>query len=255
MVGVSKATDKKHKDFKKILDTQITIVQAIFNKHSYLKNTFYYIELTAGSGYYEFDGQMVTGSPLLALELMASSKYRNMNFEFHLWEKKKRHFKTLTKQIYKYPEYNNISIYLYPESCEYACKKLANIYNKKSFYGLIFVDPNGYVVDNKTYITKPIIDILKSPKFNKMDILVNLSATSVKRRKDITLEKLLNQIPKLHWLIRDCTPNDKHQYSMSLFSNWPSLPKFRKLGFYNIKSSEGIEILYNLNSTNKEKER
>lgn len=110
-------------------------------------------------------------------------------------------------------------------------------------YGLAFADPNGrddLAVDALRAIAK---------RFPYVDFVANLGAMHWKRIRSIGkpgryLHDDLAEIPKRYTLVR--RPVGAHQWAMFLFTNYSGAPQLKKLGFRDIASAEGQEILRRL---------
>lgn len=145
--------------------------------------------------------------------------------------------------------YNNISIYVHRGDHFNILKQYIKFTDHKKRLGLAYMDTNG----------KPSFDVLAElsnvPNYQKMDILMNCSATAVKRSgpnnpicRGKTLIEYLEMIDKRFFMIRE--PYGKMQWSFILATNWVNMPQFKKIGMFPITSSEGSEILKKLNNTN-----
>jgi len=91
-------------------------------------------------------------------------------------------------------------------------------------------------------------------------IYFHLSASNFKRILkssssdfDLRLTDCLNRILKKRWIVRE--PVSRHQWTFLLGSNWKKFPEFRKMGFYNLGSRKGKEILSRLIYTAEELRR
>lgn len=116
-------------------------------------------------------------------------------------------------------------------------------YIPRRAYGIAFADPNG----RDDLPIAPLRAI--GERFPKVDFVVNLSAMAWKRIRSVGkpgrfLSDDLAQIPKQFTLIR--RPVGPWQFAMFLFTNYRDAPSLKKLGFYDIGSRAGQEILRTL---------
>jgi hypothetical protein len=110
-------------------------------------------------------------------------------------------------------------------------------------FGIIYIDPN-----NHQGRFKEIESFFNHKKFNKLDILIHISATSIKRvRKHNIAQEIDNAIKNINkkcWLIR--RPYSAWQWTFLLGTNWNAFPDFDKQGFVSLDSKEGklcLEVL------------
>ena len=117
-------------------------------------------------------------------------------------------------------------------------------------FGYVYVDPN----DAKLPI-KMLTDMFSRKPFNRIDLIVNIAAASVKRMihnknyDDISLDSLL-QIKKKAWIVRE--PHAKHQWSLLVGTNWSDAPDWKKEGFYKLNTEKGGKIWEALVKTKKQ---
>ena len=113
----------------------------------------------------------------------------------------------------------------------------------------MFVDPSGDLPD---------FDILHyiAEMRPKMEILIYLPSTNVKRTYQYTEKRLtdyIESVGKKHWLIRKAIDWDQFKWTFLLGSNAPDLFKdYKGIDFYRLESRQGQNILEKLNLTEKE---
>lgn len=201
----SEATPVKQEWLGKILDFQFRLAQKVREKNG-IQKPFLYYDLNAGSGVDPRTGE--DGSPIIALRLL--NKHFPHSFVAHFYEYKPQEYEALSRRIEVSP-----NVHLHHQD-----NRTVSIVDMRSWndwsgwqLGLIYCDPNTIDVPYE-----------KLAEFNhlapRMDILINVTATSLKRTehiKGLTLEGMLNHINKKHWWIR--TPYSKWQWTMFLGMN------------------------------------
>lgn len=232
--GYGPQTARKQEDFRGLIRLHLEICQGIFTRN--LSNHHYhYIDANAGSGQYEGH----TGSPLIFLEEI---KKRSMLFDAYFLEINPSNCSALRSLVRTEPNVQVIEGDHHETLPNVALRPPPSL-------GLIYCDPNG---------TAPPFDILanlsQKPAYQKMDVLMYLSASNIKRVSNAfsrrRLKDLMAPIAKKHWLVR--TPADKHEWTFILGTNWTKFPAWHRAGFYGLDSEQGNTILEYLHCTKKE---
>jgi hypothetical protein len=115
-------------------------------------------------------------------------------------------------------------------------------------FGLIFVDPSGDLPDFECL--KYIAEMRP-----KMEILIYIASTNVKRTFQFTEKRLadyIESVGKSNWLIRKPISWDKFKWTFLLGSNTSLFKDYKSIGFYRLESHQGQRILEKLNLTEKE---
>lgn len=119
-------------------------------------------------------------------------------------------------------------------------------------FGYVYADPNDAQL--------PIVllaDLYSRKSFERVDLIVNVAAASIKRMihrgnyKDISLDSLLDRIHKKTWLVRE--PHNKQQWSLLVGTNWAGAPEWRNAGFYRLDTDKGNKIWERLSKTEKQR--
>lgn len=250
-VGVSDETLTKQRHFTSIVETHLKLTcDGIFkNKYNWVQNnTYFYYDLNAGPGVYND----IIGSPIIFLN--EARKYRHVKFYVSLFEVLPENAEMLESNIrsMNYPDNIDISI-INKDSAQYLNKYAFSSGNQQ--FGMVYSDQNGKIPPFDT-----LSKFSEGKKSSRVDIVINLSATTIKRvsnqkycTENRRLFDYLNIIDKNTWLIRK--NHGRHQWTFLIGCNWKDFPEFKEIGFRKADSIAGKRILDELNYTSKEKKQ
>jgi three-Cys-motif partner protein len=247
-VGYGDCTEKKMEDYSKIIGMHLAITQAVLKKFSHLyPQHYYYIDLTAGKGY---SPTGVKGSPIVFLEQAEKRKFA-LPYSADFIECEPKNMVELKENIEKEKRINGwVTPYINFHLGKYQ-DEIQKLFSKKSNkeFGLVFVDPSGDMPD---FNVLHFIAVMRP----KMEILIYLPSTNVKRTYQYTEKRLtdyIGSIGKKYWLIRKPISWDQFKWTFLLGSNAPSLfPDYKDIDFFQLESEKGQKILEALNLTEKE---
>jgi hypothetical protein len=124
--------------------------------------------------------------------------------------------------------------------------------------GLIYADPNAFHASD-TRLIDALFSFSQFPSTQFIDILLHIPATTYKRVRG--LEQNAHQPPLADALkrvqkstIKVSRPDDRHQWTFVLFSNYDHSSFGRKIGWHSIDSERGRLILDRISMTRKERE-
>lgn len=247
-VGYGDTTPRKLEHFSKIVAMHMAITQAVLKKNkSTFQKRYRYIELTAGKGYVPDSGEL--GSPLVFLKNAESDNFK-LPYRADFIEREAVNVSELqqTIQVEKLKNgWQGTNLFFYNDTYQSIIPSLLNQSDPNEF-GLVFVDPSGDLPNFETlsYIAK-----VRS----KMEILIYLSSTNIKRLFQYTEKKLLDYIQpieKKYWLVRNPISWDKFKWTFLLGSNSDLFKNYKKVDFFRSDSERGQEILLKLNLTEDE---
>jgi len=245
-VGISDYTIGKQDFFRKLIHMQLGIVQSILRRKKWADPSFYYFDLNAGPGIYAGqNGEIITGSPIIFLQECLSFR---IQYKAYLMERNRKNTVKLLEQVKPYLNQGDISVM----QGDHRKVMPIDLRGAKAKFGLLYTDPSGSLPPFFLLRT-----ISEYPQYAKVDFLISLSATALKRARrsptthipvEFDLKAGIEQIVgKRFWLIRE--PETQQQWTFLLGTNWNQYPAYEKEGFYWLSSSRGQEILRILSKT------
>jgi three-Cys-motif partner protein len=245
-VGYGDCTEIKIAHFTKIVSMHLVVTQFVLNKFNKVYPLHYhYVELTAGKG---FSPGGVKGSPIAFLEQAEAENFK-LPYQADFIECETKNIGELEEALKHEKESKGWKGANWRFHCGKYQEEIPLLLKSKSYeFGLVFVDPSGDLPDFDTlhYIAE------MRPK---MEILIYLPSTNVKRTYQYTEKRLTDYIDiigKKNWLIRKAIAWDQFKWTFLLGSNAPIFKDYKSIEFFRLESKQGKDILEKLNLTEKE---
>lgn len=251
---ISAETEPKEADFRGILRMHVPICKSILSRYG--GPPYLYVDLYAGPGNLEYEGDQFPGSPLIAQDELtkAGLEYESVHFERDPAVAGALEEALLVpRSLLWWPDPDNTHVLT--EACQVGFPRwLAKTGRQSHRHGLVYADPIRDEIPvgllNRAAELMP-----------KVDLLSYVSATQYKRRRGGDLKRNgtsalpllsdhISAVNKRFAVIR--RPRGPWQFTFVLWSNWERLPEWTAAGFYRLDSDGGRQILDQLNLTGPE---
>lgn len=249
-IGIGRETPIKQEHFRGIVKIIANAAKSILNQPWSAKRYdpwFRMYDIYCGSGQYKNDdGELIVGSPLVALDVVRSI---GIPYQAVFIDKVQDNTDKLAKLVGK-DSFVKIE-------CGENDYVLPNYFvTRKPCYGYVYVDPNN--IDIPLHL---LTRMFSYSTFERVDLIINISATALKRAANSsmtkyygqTFDKMLDELKryKPYMVIRE--PHGRDQWTFIVASNWKNLPEWTKQGFVNLTTAKGIEIFEKLVYTNQQR--
>lgn len=242
-MGCSTETPIKQATFGKII--QILLVSTKRNRRAEWSHPdFLYVDLNAGSGIYE-DGSY--GSPLIALSRAerVGEPIRAVLYERD--DETRDDVGGLTDNLQRL---RFVAETHGDHACADADLRRVEAEMRGKPFGLIYADPNP---DKDLIPSELLRRLFRSPRLEKVDALVYVSATIYGRQRHYRERFLLDDLRAIGkryvWLRR---PSGPWRWTFAFLTNWESWPGLAKDGFVRLGTPEGDALARDLNLTKRE---
>lgn len=237
-IGQSEWTFNKQEDFRSVIRMNIRLT--IAGKNGWAAPFYRYFDLNAGCG--QYNG--IVGSPLI---FMQEAESLEVDYKAILIEKETENcmkLKDISSGFNGHIEIANMDHVDY-----FSNWRPIDSYMGK-LRGAIYHDPNGMPSFDL------LADISRMKDFRHIDMIVYLSATTVKRVRGAfpnrykALLDSLKIIDKPFWKVR--FPKGHQQWTFLIGTRWDKYPDWANRGFHDLRSPNGKEIIEKLSLTAKE---
>lgn len=251
-VGYGSTTEDKQQGLKDIISQQLSIIKTIDKKYK-TQACYRIIDCCSGPGENPPAISIREGSPLI---LINAAEYYKVRYTGHFIERESIEFNQLCRTLEKIrPTLKYGKVEAIFGNWEDELFKTVNDFtsflkskDKRYWqFGIAYWDPNSYPdMDTIGQFTKH-----SSTKY--IDVVIHLSATSLKRRNgaaphlSVLLDEYINKMSgKTEWFIRDVLPGDQHQMTFLFGTNYQRYTAMNSKRFYDIHSSMGQRIVEKL---------
>jgi three-Cys-motif partner protein len=240
----SSSTPYKLKAFRYLMSFHAGVCNLILKKTS---QRYIYIDLNCGAGSqpeYEEFGDEVLGSPIIALQELNQNGIEPICHFCDVSEEALVKLKNTISELKLKCSPN----YWHGENKESLLKISENL-SRFQFQGLVYSDPNG----KQDFPLKTIQEVFQLPQMRKVDLLMNVATTYVKRWESnpkvnwevYPLEELISGHGKKRVFIRN-PENPQQKWTFIYATNWDKQKNIPKIKLYDINSDIGEAILDNL---------
>jgi three-Cys-motif partner protein len=243
----SEATPYKLKGFRYLMAFHAGVCQIILEKYN---QSYIYIDLNCGAGYqpeYGEFGDEIYGSPIIALQELNKKGIEPI---CHFCDNNQEALNNLKKLIEEDLLLKCQPFYWHGDNKE-SLVKIAQQINNKQFCGLVYSDPNG----KQDFPLKEIKETFQLPQMKKVDLLLNVATTYVKRWEknpkakaawDVySLDELIMDHGKIRIFIRQ-PENPSLKWTFIYATNWNKQKNLPKISLYDINNKIGKQIIEHL---------
>lgn len=253
-LGTSEYTREKLRILGSLFGWHIQMVQSIWRRRpGWITPPYLYFDLNAGMGRYRRDEEpdiVLTGSPLLFLEVASRL---DLTYQAVLIEEVIEYSRVLRQLVNEkwWWELDHGRVRIHNGDNATIIREHYTGWQDEQKLGFVYMDFNGV----------PDLDLIESMslqyQYKKLDVLLHLGATSIKREskahdRPCLIDRLLS-IDKANWLIRE--PYGDQQWTFMWGTNNPKQRSWKREHFHLAGSKEGQRILERLNYTNRELDR
>lgn len=243
-VGTSSSTGTKQAQFAQIIAMHARIVKGIFGRSPWVYPAYCYADLNAGPGRYS--GHV--GSPLLFLDAVGEIGLAHRAWFFELSD---ANADELARNLLARRVTGGELAIIRGDHHETAAAVVAELRQiERDAYGLVYADPTGSLLPIRV-----MRDLAEAPQVSRLDVLAYVSATTYKRvvgaHGGTRLLDDLRRVGKRFVWLR--VPENHHQWTFAILTNWPGFPDLWKMGFRLVGTPEGDALAERLNLTTAER--
>jgi three-Cys-motif partner protein len=240
----SASTPYKLKGFRYLMGYHSRVCKLILQK---IRQSYIYIDLNCGAGYqpdYKKFGDETLGSPIVALQQLNQEGIEPI---CHFCDVSEESLEILKKTIAELKLKCQPNYWLGDN--KNALLSISKTLHNSQFLGLVYSDPNG----KQDFPIKEIKSVFQLPQMRKVDLLMNVATTYVKRWESnpkanwetYTLEEIITGHGKEYIFVRQ-PENSSLKWTFIYATNWDKQKDLKRIKLYNVNSNVGKKILDNL---------
>lgn len=257
-MGLGQQSPQKFEDFRGVAHIVVDRAFGALRKWPTWRRPFPWVDLTSGPGVDVFPGgAAVEGTPIIAMDTLYDAKQRlGIPFEASFFEQHVDRCDDLERELrarYGPPIPQGDYEVMNADSRQY----LPQIVSSRHLNGTL----GAFVYDPTEQVDLDFLaEIASSPNRRRYDLLVYVSASSIKRPRNLpahyrtdrrTLVERLQAIPKQKWIVR--RPSGPSEWSWFIGTNDKDFPVWHQRGFFDIATPAGQAIIDQMNLTHEER--
>jgi hypothetical protein len=256
-IGLGDESEHKYRDFAGLCSMIANIGLGALRNHPRWPRPFLWMDLTSGPGLHPLpDGRILNGTPTLAMDALREASAR-LGEPFHAIFLEQRHanFVSLEKTLAARYGQAGTQYQVIEGNSEVLAEEVLKHAPAYDGLGVIVYDPTEAVDFDL------LARLVHLPKRERFDLLVYVSATSIKRPRNLparyqtdrrTLIERMATCDKSAWIVRKRAGTA--EWTWMLGTQHVSMPAWRKSGFENWTSPDGKRILRDLDMTREERQ-
>ena len=243
----SAATPYKLKGFRYLMGYHARVCKLIFDKPNNESSKYIYIDLNCGAGYqpdYGEVGDETLGSPIIALQELNGQGIEPI---CHFCDANKESLEILKRTIEELKL--NCEPHYWLGDNKNSLINISQDLADSKFHGLVYSDPNG----KQDFPIREIKDVFQLPQMRKVDLLMNVATTYVKRWESnpkanwevYSLEEIITGHGKEKIFVRK-PENPSLKWTFIYATNWAKQKDLIKIQLYSVDGDIGKGILDHL---------
>jgi three-Cys-motif partner protein len=257
-MGLGQQSAQKFEDFRGVAHIVVNKAFGALRKWPSWRRPFSWVDLTSGPGLDPYpDGSTIEGTPIIGMDELRDARSRlNVPFEAWFFEQHVARCDDLEYELrHRYGAPIPQGDYQVLNGDARLClEQLTSSGQLQGTLGAFVYDPTEQV--DLDFLA----DIASTPSWKRYDLLVYVSAASIKRPRNLpanyqtdrrTLIQRLQTIPKQKWIVR--RPSGPSEWSWFVGTNDSKFPEWPQHGFFDVTLSDGKRILDQLNLTHEER--
>lgn len=258
-MGLGAHSPQKLDDFRGVADIVLKRAFGALDTYANWRRPYCWVDLTSGPALDPLpNGKVLEGTPIIAMDrLMERHTRYGIPFEATFFEQHAGRYQSLATVLRdrygtdgRPPAYFDV---IHANSYDY----LERMAQPTALPGTL----GAFVYDPTTQVDFDFLaEIAAIPHLRRYDLLVYVSATSIKRPRNLptsydtdrrTLIERLQTIPKRKWIVRK--PSGPSEWSWFIGTNDPKFPVWTQRGFFDIATPAGRAVIEHMDMTRHER--